>query len=58
MSLGIALLNVSHLHHIIEKLIEDVDEDLISDRLQTGGAVVSVWSTEIKGKQLFTSCEN
>lgn len=42
---------VSHLHHIIEKLIEDVDEDLVSDRLQTGGAVVSVWSTEIEGKQ-------
>lgn len=48
-----ALLNVSHLHHIIEKLIEDVDEHLVSDRLQTGGAVVSVWSTEIKGKQLI-----
>ncbi len=42
--------NVSHLHHIIEELIEDVDEDLISDRLQTGGAIVSVWCTEIKEK--------
>lgn len=46
-------LNVSHLHYIIEDLIEDVDEDLISNRLQTGGAVISIWSTEIKGKRLI-----